>query len=160
MLVLDAWRRSALPGSEFSKIVQVSPHTLNAWRRRFDEMGPEGLSDHPRGVPKGSRLPEATRRAILLMKETHPDWGSERIHAMLLRGEGFAASAGAILRVLEEEGYEAVEFETRPHPAEPRGSARTAGGERGAGDLDESLLPARRARAAGPGIGARAATAG
>ncbi|MBZ5640342.1 MAG: DDE-type integrase/transposase/recombinase [Acidobacteriia bacterium] len=118
-LVLDAWKRSGLPGGEFAKIVQVSAHTLNAWRRRFDEMGPEGLSDHPRGAPKGSRLPEATRRAILLMKESHPEWGTERIHAMLLRGEGFAASAGAILRVLDEAGYESADLPTSPHPDRP-----------------------------------------
>lgn len=123
-LVLDAWKRSGLSASEFSKIVQVSSHTLVAWRRRFDEMGPEGLSDHPRMIPRGSRLPETTRRAILAMKETHPDWGSERIHAMLLRGEGFAASAGAIRRVLSEEGYEQVEVPTKPHPDHPRSFER------------------------------------
>ena len=98
-LVLDAWKRSGLGASDFAKIVQISSHTLAAWRRRFDAMGPEGLSDRPRMIRKGSRLPEATRRAVLSMKETHPDWGSERIHAMLLRGEGFAASAGRNFRV-------------------------------------------------------------
>lgn len=123
-LVLDAWKRSGLGAAEFSKIVQVSSQTLLAWRRRFDEMGPEGLSDHPRAIPKGSRLPEATRRAILAMKESHPDWGSERIHAMLLRGEGFAASAGAIQRVLVEAGYEPVEVATSPHPDHVRSFER------------------------------------
>lgn len=123
-LVLDAWKRSGLAASEFAKIVQISSHTLAAWRRRFDEMGPEGLSDHPRTIPRGSRLPEATRRAIVSMKETHPDWGSERIHAMLLRGEGFAASAGAIRRVLIEAGYEPIEVPTTPHPDHPRSFER------------------------------------
>lgn len=123
-LVLDAWRRSGLRAGEFGKIVNLSSHTLSGWRRRFDELGPEGLSDHPRAIPRGSRLPEATRRAILAMKESHPDWGSERIHAMLLRGEGFAASAGAIRRVLSEAGYEPVEVPTRPHPDHPRSFER------------------------------------
>lgn len=123
-LVLDAWKRSGLPASDFAKIVQISSHTLAAWRRRFDAMGPEGLSDRPRMIPKGSRLPEATRRAVLSMKETHPDWGSERIHAMLLRGEGFAASAGAIRRVLGEAGYEPAEVPTKPHPDHPRSFER------------------------------------
>lgn len=123
-MVLDAWKRSDLSAGEFAKIVNVSHRTLSAWRRRFDEMGPEGLSDQPRAIPKGSRLPEATRRAVLSMKETHPDWGSERIHAMLLRGEGFAASAGAIRRVLAEAGYEPVDVPTRPHPDHPRSFER------------------------------------
>jgi transposase InsO family protein len=119
-LVLDAWKRSGLGAAEFSRIVNLSSHTLSAWRRRFDEMGPEGLSDKPKTTLRGSRLPEATRRAIVALKEAHPDWGSERIHAMLLRGEGFAASAGAIRRVLIEEGYVPVEVATSPHPDQPR----------------------------------------
>src|SRR5678815_2650047 len=108
MLILDAWRRSGLGAHEFGTIVQVSGPTLYAWRRRFESLGPEGLSDRPRGRVVGSRLGEAARRAILLLKESHPDWGSDRIHAMLLRGEGFAASPGAILRVLREAGYEST----------------------------------------------------
>ncbi len=116
LLVLDSWRRSGLPAQEFGTIAGLSAHTLYAWRKRFDAMGPEGLSDRPRGGPRGSRLAEATRRAILLMKEAHPDWGSDRIHDMLLRGEGFAASSGAILRVLREGGYESTVVPTEPHP--------------------------------------------
>ena len=60
-------------------------------------------------------MPEPTRRAILLMKQTHPEWGCERIHLMLLRSEGFQASATAVARVLQEEGYETVEVPTKPH---------------------------------------------
>jgi transposase InsO family protein len=116
LLVLDSWQRSGLPAQEFGTIAGLSAHTLYAWRRRFEAMGPEGLSDRPRGGPRGSRLVEATRRAILLMKEAHPDWGADRIHDMLLRGEGFAASSGAILRVLREAGYESTEVATKPHP--------------------------------------------
>jgi transposase InsO family protein len=123
-LVLDAWKRSGLDAREFSKVVQISSPTLLAWRRRFDELGPEGLSDRVRSMPRGSRLPEATRRAILAMKEAHPDWGAERLHAMVLRGEGFAASAGAILRVLREAGYEPAAVPTRPHPDHPRSFER------------------------------------
>ena len=114
-LVLDAWARSKLSAQDFSAIVQLSPYTLYTWRRRFEEMGPEGLSDRPRGAPRGSRMPEVTRRAVLMMKQAHPDWGAERIHAMLLRGEGFAASAGAILAVLREAGYESTVVPTAPH---------------------------------------------
>jgi transposase InsO family protein len=119
MLILDAWRRSGLGAHEFGTIVQVSGPTLYAWRRRFESLGPEGLSDRPRGRVVGSRLGEAARRAILLLKESHPDWGSDRIHAMLLRGEGFAASPGAILRVLREAGYESTVVETSPHEEQP-----------------------------------------
>src|SRR5262245_44530145 len=68
LLILDAWQRSGLPARDFAPLVGVSRHTLYSWKQRFDRLGPEGLLDQPRGAPGGSRLPELTRRAILLLK--------------------------------------------------------------------------------------------
>jgi transposase InsO family protein len=97
--------KSRLPATDFSPLVGVSTFTLYAWKSRFETRGPAALEDRPKGGPKGSRLPEPTRRAILMLKEAHPDWGQDRIQDVLLRSQGFAASPGAIQRVLEEEGY-------------------------------------------------------
>ena len=72
------------------------------------------------GRPKGSRLPETTKRAILLMKEQHPDWGQDRIAMVLLRAQGFQASATAVGRVLEEGGYVAAPPTSKPHGQEPK----------------------------------------
>jgi len=105
MLILDTWHRSGLAASVFAGIVGVSQGTLVGWRSRFEADGPAGLDDRPRGAPRGSRLPEPTRRAILMLKETHPEWGLDRIHDVMLRSDGFRASPGAIKRVLMEEGY-------------------------------------------------------
>lgn len=105
LLLLDVWLRSKLPASEFSELTCVSAHTLYGWKKKFDEEGPAGLVGKKRGAPKGSRLPEPTRRAILLLKRAHPAWGQDRIHDELVRAEGLEASPGAIGRVLEEEGY-------------------------------------------------------
>ncbi|MGH9317251.1 MAG: IS481 family transposase [Thermoanaerobaculia bacterium] len=116
LLVLDSWLRSKLPAREFSQLVGLSHHTLYAWKRRFEELGPAGLDEKPRGSVTGSRLPQATRRAIVMMKQQHPDWGCDRIHDMLQRSAGFTASSGAIVRVLREEGYENVPVPTHPHP--------------------------------------------
>jgi transposase InsO family protein len=116
LLLLDAWRRSGLPAGDFAPLVGISKHTLYAWHRKFQEHGPAGLDDRPRGGPAGSRLPEVTRRAILMMKEAHPDWGVERISALLLRGPALPASPQAVARVLHEAGYEAAEVPTHPHP--------------------------------------------
>src|SRR5688572_27140811 len=79
LLLLDTWRRSALPAGDFAALVGVSKHTLYAWRKRFDEAGPAGLVDKPKGPKEGSRLPEVTRRTILMLKEDNPDWGCQRI---------------------------------------------------------------------------------
>ena len=48
----------------------------------------------------GRRLPEPTRRAILLLMEDNPDWGCACIAALLLRGPAPAASPEAVARVL------------------------------------------------------------
>ena len=80
--------------------VGLSKHTLYAWKRKFEAGGPAALVDGPRGGPAGSRLPEATRRAILMLKEANPDWGCERIAALLLRGPALPASPQAIARVV------------------------------------------------------------
>ena len=120
LLILDSWLRSKLPAGDFAPLVGLSLHTLRAWKQRFEEQGPAGLDDKPQGRPMGSRLPEATKRAILMMKEQHPDWGQDRIAAMLLRAHGFSASASAIGRVLEESGYVAPPPASQPHGQEPK----------------------------------------
>ena len=81
LLVLDSWRRSGLPAGDFAPLAGLSQHTLYAWHRKFQQEGPAGLEDRPRGSPAGSRLPEVTRRAILMMKEAHSEWGVERLSA-------------------------------------------------------------------------------
>src|SRR5262249_57091489 len=80
--------------------------------------GPGGLLDQPKGGPAGSRLPELTKRTILLLKESHPDWGCQKISDLLLRGPALPASPAAVARVLREAGYALEEAPTRPH-AEP-----------------------------------------
>lgn len=120
MLLLDTWRRSGLSASDFASMVGVSSMTLYKWSKNFARHGPAGLEDSTRTAKSQSRLPEPTRRAILLLKQTHPDWGQDRIHDALRRSEGFTASPGAIGRVLEQAGYVTVQVPTRPHPDKPR----------------------------------------
>ncbi|MCO5164768.1 MAG: DDE-type integrase/transposase/recombinase [Planctomycetes bacterium] len=116
LLILDSWQRSKLPGADFAPLVGVTSSALYKWKRLFADHGPAGLEDRPRGAPIGSRMSEVTRRAVLLLKAAHPDWGQERIHHELLRTKGLQASPGAIGKVLAEEGYEVVAAPTRPHP--------------------------------------------
>jgi transposase InsO family protein len=115
LLVLDAWRRSGLPAGDFAPLVGVSKHTLYAWQRRFEAEGPAGLLDRPRGTVAGSRLSPATQRSILMLKESHPDWGCQRISDMLLRGPALPASPAAVARVLRDAGYASEVEPTTPH---------------------------------------------
>ena len=120
LLLLDTWRRSGLPAGDFAALVGLSKYTLYAWKHKFEAEGPAGLEDKPRGGTRGSRLPEVTKRAILMMKQDNPDWGCEKISALLLRGPALPASPQAVARVLHEAGYQTEESPTRPHPDKVR----------------------------------------
>ena len=124
LLLLDTWRRSGLPAGDFGSLVGISKHTLYSWKKKFETEGPAGLADKPRGGPTGSRLPEVTKRAILMLKQDNPDWGCEKISAMLLRGPALPASAHAVARVLHDAGYETEETPTKPHPDKVRSFER------------------------------------
>jgi len=116
LLLLDTWRRSGLPAGDFAPLVGLSPHTLYDWKKRFDLAGPAGLLGRQGGRKGESRLPEVTKRTILMLKEDNPDWGCQRISDVLARHPGLGASPGAISRVLHEAGYELEEGPSAPHP--------------------------------------------
>lgn len=115
LLLLDTWQRSGLPARDFAALVNLSRHTLLAWKRRFEQLGPAGLLDQPRGPKAGCRLPEVTKRTILMLKQAHPEWGCQRISDLLLRGPALPASPAAVARILHEAGYEAEQIPTKPH---------------------------------------------
>jgi transposase InsO family protein len=117
LLILDIWERSEIGAPQFGELLGLTSHTLYQWRRRFEEDGPAGLEDHPRGSRQGkTRLPEPTRRAILMLKRRRPDWGVDRIRDVLMRSQGYPASSGAIQRLLLSQGYEVAAVATAPHP--------------------------------------------
>jgi len=120
LLLLDTWQRSGLPAGDFAALVGVSKHTLYTWKRKFAEQGPGGLVERPRGGPVGSKLPELTKRTILMLKQANPEWGCQRISDLLVRGPALPASASAVARVLVEAGYVLHEEPTRPHPDKVR----------------------------------------
>ena len=120
LLILDTWQRSGLPAGDFAPLVGISKHTLYAWKKQFVQHGPAGLMEKPRGATTGSKLPEVTKRTILMLKQLHPEWGCQRISDELLRGPALAASVAAVARVLHEAGYQMEDRHTRPHPDQPR----------------------------------------
>jgi transposase InsO family protein len=124
LLLLDTWQRSGLPAGDFAALVGLSKYTLYSWKKKFDAQGPAGLMDQPRGGPTGSKLPDLTRRAILLLKQANPEFGCQKISDLLLRGPALPASPAAVARVLHEAGYEFEEVTTRPHPDHVRSFER------------------------------------
>jgi transposase len=124
LLILDTWQRSGLPAGDFAPLVGVSKYTLYSWKQRFEAEGPAGLMDQPRGCPGGSKLPELTRRTILMIKQANPEFGCQKISDLLLRGPALPASPAAVARVLHEAGYQFEEVTTRPHPDRVRSFER------------------------------------
>jgi transposase InsO family protein len=120
VMILDTWKRSGLTAGDFAPLVGVSKHTLYAWKSKFEEDGPAGLMERRRGSNKGSRLSELTKRAILMMKQDHPDWGVDRISDLLLRSQLLAASPAAVAKVLHEDGFVCVQHSNRPHKGQVR----------------------------------------
>ncbi len=116
LLILDTWERSGLPAGDFAPLVGMNKHTLYNWKKKFDDNGPAGLMDKPRGSPRGSRLAELTKRTILMLKKANPEWGCQRLSDMLVRGPALPASPSAVAKVLHEAGYDLEEVPTRPHP--------------------------------------------
>lgn len=116
LYLLDAWVKSKLPAGDFAPIVGVSKHSLYAWKKLFAADGPAGLETKARGKTKKSApVVELTKRAILLLKEANPDYGCERISAILARDEALSASPTTVANVLKEAGYEAASLPTKPH---------------------------------------------
>ena len=101
ILLLDTWKRSGLPARDFGGLVNISRHTLYAWKRAFSA-GPAGLMPKPSSRSMRSRVSEITKRAIVMMKEANPEWGCQRISDMLVRGPALSASPNAVARVLRK----------------------------------------------------------
>jgi len=146
LLILDSWKKSGLPAGDFAPLVGVSKHTLYSWKKKFEEHGPAGLMAKPRGPKGGSRVPEITKRAILLLKEANPELGCQRISDMLARGPALGASASAVARVLKEAGYELVDVPTRPHPDKKRRFERSKPNELWQTDLFTFVLKRQNRR--------------
>ena len=146
LLLLDTWQRSGLPARDFGALVNISRHTLYAWKRRFEQFGPAGLIQQPKGAKPGSKLPDLTKRTILMLKQSHPDWGCQRISDMLMRGPALPACANAVARVLKEAGYELVEQPTRPHPDHVRSFERATPNQLWQTDLFTFMLKRQNRR--------------
>ena len=146
LLILDTWQRSGLPAGDFASLVGISKHTLYAWKKKFQEQGPAGLMDQVRGGARGSRMPELTKRTILMLKQSNPEWGCQRISDMLVRGPALPASPAAVARVLHEAGYQLEEVSTRPHPDKVRRFERAMPNQLWQSDLFTFMLKRQNRR--------------
>jgi transposase InsO family protein len=146
LLVLDSWRRSGLSATDFAPLVGLSRLTLYHWKKRFETLGPGGLVDRPRGAPRGSKLPDLTRRTILMLKESNPEWGCQRISDMLFRSPGLPASPQAVANILREEGYQLEEAPTRPHEPPVRNFERARPNQLWQSDLFTFVLKRQNRR--------------
>ena len=123
LLILDTWQRSGLPAGDFADLVGINRVTLFSWKKRFEELGPAGLAEQPRKAAPG-KIPDLTKRTILMLKKANPEWGCQRISDVLYRGPGLPASANSVASILREAGYVLEEQATHPHPDKVRSFER------------------------------------
>jgi transposase InsO family protein len=81
-----------------------------------------------------------------MLKESHPEWGCQRISDMMQRGPALPASASAVARVLHDAGYEPVDVPTRPHPERVRRFERAAANQLWQTDLFTFVLKRQNRR--------------
>jgi transposase InsO family protein len=124
LLILDVWEKSGLTALDFSTLVDISAHTLYCWRKKMEDEGPEGLFPRVRGPEPGSKVDAATRRAIVMLRKAHPEYGCQRISDILYRGPGLGVSPTTVARVLEEEGLMEEKTQAEPHPDKQRSFER------------------------------------
>jgi len=146
LLLVDAWKKSGLPGTDFADLVGYSYKSLYVWRRKLEKEGIEGLFGPPPGPEPGSKVPPVTRQAILLIKDENPQYGCERISQLLYRGPGLGVSPGAVARVLKEEGYESAESPTERHPDKQRRFERAKPNQLWQSDIFTFTIKRRRHR--------------
>jgi transposase InsO family protein len=147
LLILDTWQRSGLGGNDFGSIVGLSNQTLYSWKHRFEQLGPAGLVEDAKRKPvAGSKLPELTKRTILMLKKANPDWGCQRISDVLYRGPGLPASAASVAKVLKEAGYVTEELPTARHPDHIRSFERAAPNQLWQTDLFTFILKRQNRR--------------
>ncbi|MDX3852291.1 helix-turn-helix domain-containing protein [Streptomyces sp. AK02-01A] len=90
------------PVAEVARRNGVSRQTLHNWRRRYTAEGGAGLADRSRRPHLSpARLDPSVEALICSLREQHPDWGAQRLHAALGRlGVGMPPSRTTVHRVL------------------------------------------------------------
>jgi transposase InsO family protein len=94
---------AGLTREEVSELVGVSPTTIGAWRKRYEEGGVEAFVRKPSTVAVRKRCAVLEAR-ILARRQAEPDAGVRRIRDELRREEGLEVSAETVRQVVNEAG--------------------------------------------------------
>jgi len=90
--------------SELGEQFAVSRQTVHTWIARWLEEGDEGLEDRPRRPHTSPRkTAQVVERALLNLKEQHPDYGPDKL-VVLLSDEGIELAAPTARDILRRNG--------------------------------------------------------
>jgi len=88
--VLSRWEAGGLSLMEAADLLGISERQLRRWRERYEEDGPDGLTDRRVGRPSPKRVPAAQRERMLeLYRGTYRGWNVKHFHEHLRREHGF-----------------------------------------------------------------------
>lgn len=147
---LEAWSKSGLSATAFSKVWGVSPESLRGWRARYELGGPKALEPKRLGRPRGegrSQLPDPVQAEIVRTKRRFPSFGLKKVRDFLARFGGTRVSTGSVRKVLALEGLHAVERPARRKKREiVRRFERSKPGELWQTDITSYVLTRSRVR--------------
>lgn len=99
---MDIIEESALTKKKTCEILQMNPGRYYSWKRRFENSGMEGLTNHkssPRTCPHS--LLEEERQAIIDYALDHPDLRHRKLAKKMIDDDVAYVSASSVYRVLK-----------------------------------------------------------
>ncbi|MFB6571288.1 helix-turn-helix domain-containing protein, partial [Streptomyces noursei] len=104
----------------------VSRQSVHAWRKRYEELGVEGLMDRSRRPHRSpTRLPADVESLICELRQQHPRWGARRVAFELgRRNVAPVPSRATVHRVLSRNGL--VDHQQQEHKRKYRRWQRDA----------------------------------
>ncbi|MCB2181221.1 MAG: IS481 family transposase [Desulfobulbaceae bacterium] len=104
-----------------SETTGVGRSTINAWVRRYQQFGEEGLKSKPRSGPGPSRVDKVVKDKIIEMKKSNPVFGVRRISDFLKRFFLLKASPATVHKTLSEADLlEKKRPKQKKNPPKPR----------------------------------------
>ena len=105
---VEAYFKSGLSQSEFSRVWGVNPGTFSNWLYKYKQGGPQALARKPRKTKGQLKTPKAVQAEILTTKKDFPSFGLRKMKDYLFRFRSVKVSPTTIKKTLEAEDFAAT----------------------------------------------------
>jgi transposase InsO family protein len=108
-----------MPMARVAQALGIPYTTVSLWVQKYRQGGVEGLTPQPkRATPRKRASDDTKRRAVIELRQEHPEYGTRRIRDLLARFSALGVSETEVRRVLHEAGLiePAPATGSREHP--------------------------------------------